>query len=330
MKTLLATTGNGLVRATCSIGTAWSVEQHLPNMVVRCLATVPSAHTSVFAGTHGDGVLRSDDGGKSWRSSGLAGQIITALATSPSAPDTIYAGTKPACLFVSHDAGAHWAELGAFRHIPGRRFWWSPAEPPFRAYVQAIAVSPTDAQHLLIGIEVGAVVQSRDGGRSWAGHCQGALRDCHSLTFHTTNNSWIYEAGGSGAGVAVSRDAGATWKQPKAHLDHHYGWAVAADPARPEVWYASVSPSPWKAHGERNAQASIVRSIGGGPWEALRGGLPQPLLAMPYALFTDPATPGDLYAGLSNGEVWQGSNYGDQWCQLPVQLGRIARTLIAL
>jgi hypothetical protein len=52
MKTLLATTGNGLVRATCSIGTDWSVEQHLPNLVVRCLATIPSAHTSVFAGTN--------------------------------------------------------------------------------------------------------------------------------------------------------------------------------------------------------------------------------------------------------------------------------------
>jgi hypothetical protein len=51
---------------------------------------------------------------------------------------------------------------------------------------------------------------------------------------------------------------------------------------------------------------------------------------MPYALFTDPAALGDLYAGLSNGEVWQGRNYGDEWRQLPVQLGRIARTLIAI
>jgi len=105
----------------------------------------------------------------------------------------------------------------------------------------------------------------------------GALRDCHSLTFHVTNGDWVYEGGGSGAGVSVSRNAGATWKQPKDGLARHYGWVVAADPARPEVWYASVAPSPLKENRENNAQAAIVRSVGGAPWQPLTGGLPQPL-----------------------------------------------------
>jgi hypothetical protein len=29
-------------------------------------------------------------------------------------------------------------------------------------------------------------------------HRKGALRDCHSLKFHTTNGNWAYEAGGNG------------------------------------------------------------------------------------------------------------------------------------
>ncbi len=130
--------------------------------------------------------------------------------------------------------------------------------------------------------------------------------------------------------MAVSRDAGANWKQPRDGLDRHYGWAVAADPVHPEVWYASLAPSPFKAHSENNAQASIVRSIGGAPWQALTGGLPQPLNHMPYALLTDPAAPGHVYAGLSNGEVWHATDHGDTWQQLPLNLGSIHRTLLLL
>jgi hypothetical protein len=51
---------------------------------------------------------------------------------------------------------------------------------------------------------------------------------------------------------------------------------------------------------------------------------------MPYALLTDPAAPGEVYAGLSNGEVWHGSEYGDTWQRLPLQLESISRVLLGL
>ncbi len=91
------------------------------------------------------------------------GRMVKALAVSPTQPGTLYAGTKPACLFISHTGGRHWDELVAFRRIRARWLWFSPAENPFTAYVQAIALSPTDPQTVLVGIEFGAVVQSRDG-----------------------------------------------------------------------------------------------------------------------------------------------------------------------
>src|SRR5262249_22940555 len=161
---------------------------------------------------------------------------------------------------------------------------FSPAETPFTAYVQAIALSPTDPWTMVVGVEAGAVVQSRDGGQSWSDHRRGALRDCHSLTFHVASGEWVYEGGGTGAGVSVSRDAGTSWMQPGEGLDRHYGWAVAADPAHPEVWYASVAYSALSAHRENHAGAVIARSVGGASWEPLSGGLPQPLNHMPYAL----------------------------------------------
>jgi hypothetical protein len=170
--------------------------------------------------------------------------------------------------------------------------------------------------------------RSEDGGRTWSGHRPGALRDCHSLTFHATNGDWVYEAGGTGAGVSISGAGGRTWKQSKAGLDRHYGWAVAADPVRPEVWYASLSTGASKAHSENDAQAYIFRSVGGAAWQKLSGGPPQPLSDMPYALLTDPAEPGHVYAGLSNGNVWQSRDQGESWRRLPFNMGGIHRTLI--
>jgi hypothetical protein len=74
---------------------------------------------------------------------------------------------------------------------------------------------------------------SVDDGASWTGHRRGALRDCHTLTFHATHGEWVY-AGGGGVGGwgtnAVSRDAGRTWARVGRGLDGAYGWAVAADP----------------------------------------------------------------------------------------------------
>jgi hypothetical protein len=324
--TFLATTGDGLARAT-QADSNWAVERLLAGQHVTCLAADPHKPGTVYAGTQGSGVLCSADGGSSWQAAGLAGQVVKALAVSPSQPGVIYAGTKPALVHVSRDGGATWEELEGFRRV--RAFWWlSPAEPPFSAYVQAIGLSPVDPQVIVAGIEAGAVVRSGDGGRTWQGHRPGALRDCHCLTFHARNGDWVYEGGGTGAGAACSRDGGQTWRQPRGGLDRHYGWAVAADPEQPEVWYAALSPGAFQAHGDGQAQAYIFRSAGGAPWQKLGGGLPDPLAHMPYALLTDPAAPGHLYAGLSNGDVWQSADHGEHWSQLPLNLGGIHRTLI--
>ncbi len=326
----ISTNGSRLARAECGENGHWSVEFLLEGTHVRCLAADPHNPTIVYAGTQGSGILRSSDSGRTWQPAGLASHIIKSIAVSPSEPGTIYAGTRPALIFVSPDNGAHWEELSAFRRIFSRRFWFSPAEPPFIGYVQGIALSPTDPNVILVGIEFGAVVRSTDKGNTWQSHRKGALRDCHSIRFHATNGDWAYEGGGTGAGIAFSRDVGNTWIQAKQGLDRHYGWAAAADPARPDVMYASVSPSPVKAHSADNAQSYIFRSMGGSMWEKLNGGLPQPLPHMPYALLTESSAPGHLYAGLSNGDIWHTADYGDHWRPLPVNLGSLFTAMIML
>ena len=80
MNTFLATMSHGLARASQGASGEWSVEFLLNDHDVRCLAADPLNPRVIYAGTQGKGVLRSDDGGKTWRSVGLAGQIVKALA----------------------------------------------------------------------------------------------------------------------------------------------------------------------------------------------------------------------------------------------------------
>ena len=327
-KTFIASTGAGLARAEYNANGGGAVEFLLTDQDVRCLAADPHNPDVVYAGTQGNGVLRSDDRGKSWRPAGMAGQIVKSLAISPHEPGQVYAGTKPAYMFLSCDSGKTWTELEEFRRIPFRWWWFSPAEKPGTAYVQAIALSPTDPNVVLAGIEFGAVVRSTDGGQTWSGHRWGSLRDCHNLKFHAVKGDWVYEAGGTGGGASVSRDGGQTWRKVKAGLARHYGVACAADPERPEVWYVSVAPSPWKAFGEQ-AEAYLYRAAGGAGWQPI-GWEPHPLQQMPIALVTDPVAPGHLYAGLTNGDVWHTADYGDTWQKLPFNLKGIWISLVIL
>lgn len=331
---LLAATAPGIARAERRPDGTWRVDRVAPDLKVLALAVDPSDPATVWAGVRDRGAWRSTDGGRTWAPVGLEGATVTSLAVDPSDPEVLVAGVKPAGLWRTEDAGATWRELVGFR--AARRWWWfSPADPPgWLPYVTGAAIAPGDPQVLVAGVELGAVLRSEDGGRTWGAHRRGADRDCHHLCFHARDGGWVYEAGGGGP--AVSRDGGRTWRHPLAGLAGRYTMACAADPAQPEVWYVSAAPlldwrAPWRmpvAHHDGRAQAGIYRSSGGGRWERLAGGLPQPLDHMPYALITDPQRPGHVYAGLAHGQVWHSSDHGDAWTRLPLDLGGVRRAMV--
>ena len=49
---------------------------------------------------------------------------------------------------------------------------------------------------------------------------------------------------------------------------------------------------------------------------------------MPYALLTP--EPGEVIAGLRNGDLWRTTDYGETWEQVPVHLERIDHALLML
>jgi photosystem II stability/assembly factor-like uncharacterized protein len=320
LDTLIAL-ANGAVARAWQIEGKWKVEHPKFAFKVTSLSSGASGHGPAYAGTKTGSILVSADRGATWKEVGSVGTEVRSIAVASSNHAVLYAGTKPSHVFASEDSGQSWVDLVEFQKIPWRWLWRSPAELPFSAYVQALAVSPSDSEVVLAGIEAGAVVRSEDGGLTWQGHRRGAVRDCHSLVFHPRDGNWAYEAGGSGA--AVSTDGGMKWAQPRVGLDRHYCWAVVPDSEEPARWLVSASPGAFKAHSRDHAQAYIYRMEPDGSWQRLTGGLPQPLNSMPYSLVTSPSNPKELYAGLGNGDIWHSGDGGHNWKRLQLNLGSI-------
>ena len=308
MARLYAATGDGIARLD-EVGETWTAEPTLAGSGAQCLAADPADADTVYAGLRDGGVRRSADAGRSWIDCELPEAGVFSLAVS-AADGALYAGTEPSRLYRSDDRGGSWTELEALLELPSRPTWSFPPRP-WTSHVRWIAPSPHDRDLLLVGIELGGLMRSGDGGRSWQDHRPGAQRDVHSLAWHPQTPGRAYEAGGGGA--AFSTDAGATWRPADEGRDRHYTWSVTVDPDEAGRWYVSASTGPYAAHRPGDPQARIYRRRDGESWQALTGGLPEPLPAMPYALL---ATDGRLFAGLANGQLWESRDQGDSWAPL--------------
>lgn len=305
MARLYVATGDGIARLDETDG-GWTADLSLRGSGAQCLAVDPADPSRLYAGLREGGVRRSDDGGRSWVDCALPEAGVFSLAVS-AADGAVYAGTEPSRLFRSDDRGASWRDLKALLELPSRPTWSFPPRP-WTSHVRWIAPSPHDADLLLVGIELGGLMRSSDGGASWQDHRPGAQRDVHSLAWHPRVPGRAYEAGGGGA--AFSEDAGETWHPADEGRDRHYTWSVAIDPDDPQLWYVSASTGPYAAHGRGEPQARIYRRGAGEAWRALAGGLPEPVSAMPYALA---AVEGRLFAGLADGQIWESPDRGDSW-----------------
>ena len=318
---LYAATGDGFARIDAEDGRGSATRAHAGRHIL-CLAVDPRGRDTVYAGTRGEGVWKTTDAGATWSDLDFPERDVFSVAVSP-ADGAVYAGCEPSMLFRSDDGGATWEELSALRDIPSAPTWSFPPRP-WTSHVRWIAPSPHDAALLLVGIELGGLMWSDDGGRTWSDHRPGAQRDVHAIAWHPDVAGRAYEAGGGG--TAWSFDRGWTWVAVDEGRDRHYSWALAVDPDDPGRWWVSASPGPRAAHSKGRAEAYVYRWEGDGPWRPLAGGLPQPLDSMPYALA---AGRDELYAGLADGRLFVSRDRGDSWSVVDVDGDRL-RAFLAL
>lgn len=281
-------------------------ESVLAGARIRALAVDALDPRRVYAG--GNGVWRSEDAGATWTGPLFEGRDVTSLAARGG---LVVAGLRPAALAMSEDRGATWRE----RPLPRAWWWWTPSETPMTAYVQAVALSEAA---LVVGVEVGGVLASHDGGRTWT-KGKGAILDCHGLCADPHDARRFWQAGAGLSHAATSDDGGRTWRKARGLRSHAYGWAVAADPARPGRCFATSSTGPWAAHGGRDARAvlsgfdgTVAAPVGAG-WRS-----------MPYGLA---ARREGLFLGLAHGSVQRSVDEGATWSEVG-RLGRIERAFV--
>jgi hypothetical protein len=163
---------------------------------------------------------------------------------------------------------------------------------------------------------------TRDGGATWEDRKPGSQPDAHAIATHPAAPDRVYEA--AGGGVAISEDAGRTWRPVDEGMDRHYTWGIAVDAADPDLWYVSASFGARTAHRrDGDAQAILFRKRGDAQWQALGGeetGLAHPLPFMPYALVAPRGRPNALIAGMQNGDLFVTEDAGASWRHVPTGL----------
>ncbi len=240
------------------------------------------------------------------------------MAVDSQRPRTLYAGMNPAVWLSSQDGGDSWHESQAFRPIPGAA----------GGSLQPSVPSQLTCTPSLCPLRIRA---SSWPGRSLGPWCAArmavdlvrspARRPARlpPMAFHRQRGLGLRGR----CGLEGGRRGQQRWRpdrsQPRDGLDRHDGWACAADPEQPEIWYVAASTGPVTPTVWITPKRTSTAPREDAGWTNLAGGLPDPLDYLPTTLMTDPRAPGHLYAGLSNGDIWFSSDHGDESEQAPDQ-----------
>jgi len=275
----------------------------------------------------GGGILRSADGGASWRIEATEDRPATALAFD-AVGSTIYAGTglvgflqgSGGGLTRSTDGGISWTRLalgvagevtsvavdpndvsvvycgvrgaGVYRSANRGTNWMRVRSSPGSI---ALAVDP-DSSRVWVGTHEG-VVTSASGSDDWQRRSHGiSATDLRSFAVDPSSPGTLY-AGAFGV-VYKSVDFGSSWTEQSEGLDGVTAQAFAIDPNSPSTLYVGTD-------------GGVFRSLDGGvTWAARSSGLTSLFVS---DLVIDPRSPSVLYAMCPEAGVFRTSDGGASW-----------------
>jgi photosystem II stability/assembly factor-like uncharacterized protein len=313
METVFIGYGDGLVRAT--INGAVRQTRVLTGCPVPMVAADPNEPDRVYAATLGQGLLRSDDGGRTFeRVSSVNSDLVWSVAVSASDRNgtrgTVYAGTQMSALYRSTDGGESFEDLQSVQQLPNKSTWSFPPAPDTH-HVHQITLSTDEPGTVVFGIELGGVFHSTDRGESW--ELTTADPDPHTLRTHPSAPGRMYEGGG--AAYFSSRDGGATWDR---HLDGirddvRYFYSLAVDSGDPDNVLISGARDPFSGHAVIPGIPvwSTVYRLVDGSWQTVQDGLPPEdgtamgtLAAGGPGVFYYVTEPGELYRSDDGGHTF--------------------------
>ncbi|MGH9978146.1 MAG: WD40/YVTN/BNR-like repeat-containing protein, partial [Nitrososphaeraceae archaeon] len=168
--------------------------------------------------------------------------------------------------------------------------------------------------YVFAAIEAGALVQSRDGGKTWMDRNEQGPYDTHTLATHSKAPKRLYSSAGDG--YFESFDYGETWARPMEGLRHGYLFGIAVDSSNPEVVIISASNGPSRSYAAENAETFVYRRDANGKgWEIVKEGLPRPRESTIMSFTPNVKTPGEFYA-VNNHGLFLSTNSGSSWKKL--------------
>lgn len=312
MKTAIVGTAQGIFVVDAagggsSRGLAGPSVRHLSRVNGHCLAGSTA------------GVFLSPDGRRTWQASGIGDREVWDVAAAPGDPETLYAVTEPAGIFLSRDAGASWTEVAAFRRAPGFEQWCVPLNPPRPGRARTIVIDRANPDRCCIGVEVGGVVLTEDGGRSWTFTLPGGNPDLHMIVAKPDEPGVLFASTGFGridgsepmekriAGMFRSDDHGKTWRFQWAGMAPPYTRPLCIDPRPPHAVTVGSSPTAFSSFKDAGgARAMLFQSTDGGEtWRSLGDADHSPSAAQIHAVAADPETTGGVLVGTDTGELWR-------------------------
>ena len=274
---------------------------------------------SLFAGTDA-GVFKSEDNGDSWVCAGIEDREVWQIRDAGN--NIVYAVTQPPGLYRSSDGGLSWQEVQAFAKMPEAAEWCLPVTPPLPPRARALVIDRNDPLRIWVGVEVGGIARTIDGGETWELGLPGENPDLHMMCAQPDRPEVLYASTGYGrpygvaemiegnAGVFRSEDGGDTWHYAWKGVTPRYSRPMCIDPRSPHELTVACAPNAFSSFkDDGGAQAMLLRSEDcGASWRSLCDPAHSPSAANIHGLAPDLERPGGVVIGTDTGEVWRVSN----------------------
>ncbi|MDO8716144.1 MAG: hypothetical protein Q7J73_04985 [Dehalococcoidales bacterium] len=254
----------------------------------------------------GVGILKSMDGGQTWRvfnqANGLKNLYVGSLYMNPANPDVLLAGTG-----LAGPAGQN-TNLGAYLSTDGGESWQYvlPSSTP----ISAVEYSTLDPNIAYAGGPEG-VYRSTDMGKTWQKQTQGnfwgapGTRAGFPIDFQVDpRNSNRVFANNYGGGNFLSEDGGKTWAIASQGYTGAYLHDIVVNPLDRENVFVIGRTGPFRSYDQGISWEGLTKepAVLGGEW---------------YAIAVDPKNPKNvIISDEFQGIIFRSTNQGDSWNQV--------------